>query len=156
VKKLSLAALVLFVLFLATPVCAQERFKQVWVTQSDSGEILRGRLVDLSHDSLALLTPDNRRVEVPLDRVLRIETHGDSLKNGAVMGAVVMGGLVALACRGFEGGGQCATAVAIDAGLGALVGAGVDALNGGRTAIYTRPAPVPAGKTAALRFTVRF
>ena len=63
--------------------------KQVWITQADSGDIVQGRLVSLSPDSLALLTPDNRRVDIPLDRVLRVETGGDSLKNGAAIGALV-------------------------------------------------------------------
>jgi len=73
-------ALLPLVCLLASPASAQDTFKQVWVTQSDSGEVLRGRIVELSRESLAILTPDNRRVEMPLDRVLRIEARGDSLK----------------------------------------------------------------------------
>ena len=88
----------LLALLVASPAAAQDRFKDVWVTQSHTGDILRGRLVDLSGSSLAILTPDNRRVEMPLDRILRIEVHGDSLKNGAVIGATIMGGTMLFAC----------------------------------------------------------
>src|SRR5688572_26436911 len=86
--------------FLAAPASAQETFKQVWVTQSDSGDVVRGRMVELSRESLVLLTADNRRVEMPIDRVLRIEARGDSLKNGAAIGAGVMVGLTLLGCAG--------------------------------------------------------
>src|SRR4051812_23643793 len=149
-------ALLPLVCLLASPASAQDTFKQVWVTQSESGEILRGRIVQLSQESLAILTPDNRRVEMPIDRVLRIEARGDSLKNGAVIGAVVVGGLVALTCGQALGGGQCVTAVALDAGMGALIGAGIDALNGGRSVLYRRPATPPAGRTASLQVKLRF
>ena len=90
----------------------REAYKQVWVTQSDSGEVLRGRMLRLSGETLALLTPDNRRVEVPLDHVLRIEVHGDSLKNGATIGAIVMGGLTGIGCAAVQRASQCATALA--------------------------------------------
>ena len=143
---------------LATPASAQESYKQVWVTQTGSGEIVRGRLLDLSDRTLALLTADNRRVEMPIDRVLRIEVRGDSLKNGAAIGAAVMGGLSLLSCAGYRNGGACAAGTTINVALGALIGAGIDAMNGGRTAIYTKPAApeAPSGKAARLQLKLRF
>lgn len=144
---------VLLALVAASPVVAQDRFKDVWITQSDSGEIVRGRLVELSGTSLALLTPDNRRVEMPLDKILRIEAHGDSLKNGALIGAAVMGGMTILACQGFTRGGQCIVGMAFNTGFGALIGMGIDAANGGRSTLYRRP---PAAKTAGIGFRLRF
>ena len=131
----------LVALFLAAPVSAQETFKQVWVTHSDSGEVVRGRLLELSRESLVLLTPDKRRVEMPIDSVLRIEGHGDSLKNGAGIGAAIMGGLTLLGCVAGGDGAFCARAAAINIGFGALLGAGIDALNGGRSTLYKREAP---------------
>lgn len=131
----------LTVLFLSAPVSAQEAYKQVWVTQSDSGEVVRGRMVDLSRGSLVLLTPDNRRVEMPIDKVLRIEGHGDSVKNGAAYGAAVMAGLTLLACGVSDGGSYCVRAVAINTVFGATIGAGIDAMNGGRSTLYKREAP---------------
>ena len=156
-----------FVLTLAAPVSAQDTFKQVWVTQADSGEVVRGRLIALTGDSLAMLTPDNRRVEMRLDRVLRIETRGDSLRNGAIIGAAIMGGLSVLGCQGLRGGGECVTASIVNTSLGAIIGVGVDALNAGRTAIYAKPAApakpaavalavAPAGKGARLQLKLRF
>lgn len=150
-------ASVMIVLALAAPAAAQDTFKQVWVTQSSSGEVVHGRIVDLSPQSLTIFTSDNRRVDMPLDRVLRIEARGDSLKNGAAIGAVVLGGIVALACSGSGGtAGECATAVVLDAGMGALIGAGLDALNEGRSTLYSRPAMAPAGPTASLKLKLKF
>ena len=151
-------------LLVAVPGSAQEKLKQVWITQADSGDIVQGRLVSLSPESLAVLTPDNRRVEIPIDRILRVETGGDSLKNGAAIGALVAGGLVLATCASWGGGGECVVATAVDAGLGALMGAGVDAMIEGRTPIYTRAVAVPAaksggsekGRAASIGFRIRF
>ena len=138
--------------FLAVPVAAQDTFKQVWVTQSDSGDVVRGKIVELSRDSLVLLTPDNRRVMMPIDSVLRIEGHGDSLKNGAGIGAAIMGGLTLLGCTA-TGAAFCARAAAFNIGFGALLGAGIDALNGGRSTLYKREAPA---KSASVGFKLRW
>ena len=148
-------------LTLAAPAAAQEAYKQVWVTQADSGEMIQARMLRLSGDSLALLTPDNRRIDLPLDRVLRIDIHGDSLKNGATIGASVMGGLAALGCAlGYGRTSQCVTGLVLNSAVGGLIGAGIDAWNGGRTTIYSKPAPtgqaaVP-GPRAGVQFKVRF
>lgn len=139
----------LAVLFLAGPASAQESFKQVWVTQSESGGVVRGRMVELSRESLVLLTPDNRRVAMPIDNVLRIEARGDSLKNGAGIGAAIMGGLSLLACQAARDARFCAQMAVTNIGLGALIGAGVDALNGGRSTLYEKTAPA---KTAGVAF----
>ncbi len=145
-------------LILAAPASAQERHKQVWVTQADSGDVVRGQILGLSGETLALLTRDNRRVEVPLDRVLRIEIHGDSVKNGAAIGAAIMGGLSLLTCARFGGGGACVGGLVVNAVVGGLVGAGIDALNNGRTTIYSKPAATPAasGPGARVQFKLRF
>lgn len=143
----------LVAVFLAAPVAAQETFKQVWVTQSDSGEVVRGRLVELSPDSLVLLTPDNRRVTTPIDRVLRIEAHGDSLKNGAAIGAGVMAGLAALGCGLSDGSAFCLRAAVVNTAFGALIGAGIDALNGGRSTLYKKEAPP---KSVGVSFKMRW
>src|SRR4026207_1096042 len=137
-------------LMLAAPAAAQEAYKQVWVTQADSGDLIQGRMLRLSDGTLGLppsdhprldppplRTSDTRRIALPLDRVLRIEVHGDSLKNGATIGATVMGGLAVLTCALGYGreAGQCIAGIALNAGLGGLIGAGIDAWNGGRTTI---------------------
>jgi len=150
-------ASIMIVLALAAPAAAQDTFKQVWVTQSSSGEVVHGRIVDLSPESLTILTADNRRVDMPLDRVLRIEARGDSLKNGAIIGALVVGTLVGLTCAEVaDGSGACLTGVVLDAGMGALIGAGIDALNGGRSTLYARPAAAPAGHAASVKLKLKF
>jgi hypothetical protein len=134
----------------------------VIVTQSTSGQQLRGYLMQLSPTTLAILV-DGRRVEVPLDNVLRIEGGNDSVKNGAAIGAAVGGGLTALSCGQALGSSAiCLTAAVFYTGIGALVGAGVDALHKGRTTIYSKPAAgmafavAPARKGARAQFSVRW
>jgi hypothetical protein len=125
--------------------------EEVIVTQTASGEELRGHLVELSSASMALLV-DGRRVEIPIDNVLRIDIRHDSLKNGTIIGAAVMGGLAALGCAAAEDVSQCATVLVLNTGFGALAGAGIDALHRGRSPIY-----IKAGKsTAALQVRLQF
>jgi len=146
-------------LMLAAPVSGQETYKQVWVTQADSGDVVQGRMLRLSGETMAILTPDNRRVDLPLDRVLRIEIHGDSLKNGATIGAVVMGALGGIGCLAAERAHQCVTGIVLNTALGGVIGAGIDAANGGRTTIYSKPAaagPESAGPRASVQFKLRF
>jgi hypothetical protein len=144
------------VCLLAAPAMAQEKSRQVWVTHSDSGGMVTGRIVELSKESIAILTPEHQRVEIPVDRVLRIEAQGDSLKNGAVIGAAVMGALTLAACANLSAG-ECARVAPFQIALGALIGTGLDALNGGRSVIYSRPARVQtAGATTGIQFKLRF
>lgn len=151
-----IAITLLIALVAASPAAAQDRFKDVWVSQSDSGEIVRGRIVDLSDESLAILTPDSRRVEVPLARILRIEVHGDSLNNPALIGGVVMAGLSVIGCQGLARGSQCAVTTAFNTLFGSLIGMGIDAVNGGRSTLYSRPAATAPDKTAGLQMRLRF
>lgn len=52
----------------------------------------------------------------------------DSLKNGAIIGAIVMGAWCLVICgQGLDSTGQLPLAVAAGAGMGALLGAGIDA-----------------------------
>ena len=142
-----------------TPGPSPRFVEEVVVTQSASGEELRGRLVELSPTTLAMLV-NGRRIDLPLDSVIRIDVRNDSLKNGTAIGAVIMGSLTALGCAVGEGrGSQCATALVFNTGIGALMGAGVDALHKGRTPIYSKPAAVavaPEGRGGRLQLRLRF
>ena len=135
--------------------------EEVIVTQSASGQELRGFLVELSPTTLAMLV-DGTRVEVPLERVLRIEGQNDSVRNGAAIGAVIAGGLGVLGCTQALGrAGACVAAGILYTGIGALMGAGVDALHKGRTTVYSKPpsmalAVAPARKGASAQFTLRW
>jgi len=131
------------------------------VTQSTSGQELRGFLVDLSPTTLAMLV-NGERVEVPLERVLRIEGGNDSVKDGAAYGAAIAGGMTALMCAQGVELQYCLPAAVVYTGLGALAGAGVDALHKGRTTIYSKPPPAvslvvaPASKGARAQLAIRW
>lgn len=112
-----------------------------------SGAESKGRLLELSSDSLVLLVNGDER-RVALGDISRVEKR-DSLKNGFLIGAVVgvaMGLLSAgiSDCPGDDPGGSCPVARAALALIGPPVygalGAGIDALIPGRTALYTAPA----------------
>jgi hypothetical protein len=140
-----------------TPGPSPRFVEEVVVTQSASGEELRGRLVELSPTTLAMLV-NGRRIDLPLDSVIRIEVRNDSLKNGTAIGAVILGSLTAFGCVVGEGrGSQCVTALVFNTGIGALIGAGADALHKGRTTIYSKPAAVSAAAPAArVLFKLKF
>lgn len=85
---------------------------------------------------------------------------GDSLKNGAIAGAITggiaMGGFVGLLCFAMDdspGSGDCVAATALYAGIGAAggaaIGAGVDALFD--RAPRARATTIPKGPTARVR-----
>jgi hypothetical protein len=125
--------------------------EEVIVVHAGSGQELRGRLIELSSTSLAILV-DGQRVEVPIDDVLRIDSRKDSLKNGTLIGLGVFGGLAALNCAEFESAGWCAYGIAVNAGLGAAIGAGIDALHKGRSPIYVKAAKSGAALQVKIRF----
>src|SRR3954469_18318532 len=70
---------------------------RIVVKQTVSGEELRGRLIALSPETLSLLVK-GQRVDLPMDRVLRIDATRDSVVNGAAIGAALFSGLCALTC----------------------------------------------------------
>ena len=139
---------------------AQQPQEEVIVTQSASGAELRGRLVELSRTTLGILV-NGARVDVPIDNVLRIDARTDSVKNGAVIGASVMGGLSLLSCAGHRDAAFCIWGTVAQTAFGALAGAGIDALHKGRTTIYSKPAPVafsvaPTRKGARAQLAIRW
>ena len=120
----------------------QHSGEEVIVTQSTSGQEIRRQIVELSSTTLALLVA-GRRVDVPIENVLRIDGRNDPVGNGAAIGAVTIGGLGALGCFSALGSsGYCVTGALLYAGLGALAGAGIDAMHKGRTTIFSKPSPV--------------
>jgi hypothetical protein len=120
---------------------------------ADAGSApIKGRLLDITPETLALLV-DGQRVEIPMHTVKVVSVGGDSVKDGAAIGAVVMGTLCALTvCRFSENPGQFVTVLVFEAGLGALIGAGIDAMHSSPTIVYRKQA---AG-TPALRPAVTF
>jgi hypothetical protein len=125
--------------------------EEVFVVHAGSGQELRGRLVELSSSSLAMLV-DGRRVEIPIDDVLRIDGRKDSLKNGTLIGMAIFGGLAVATCPGLESAGWCVYGIALNTGLGAAIGAGIDALHKGRSPIYVKPAKSGAALQVRMKF----
>ena len=104
-----------------------------------------GRVGLLSRGTLTLTTPFGMRQLGELDVAEIRQRRGDSLKNGAIIGAVsattyyvIIGALFA----GMDGGdvlvGQAITGGVVFAGLGAAAGAGIDALITRRQVIYRK------------------
>ena len=120
---------------------ADADLQRVRVTLAQSGREINGRLVELSGDAVRILVEGQTR-ELSLTDVRRIDVEkSDSLKNGAVIGAIVLGGWCALVCgQGLGTGPQLVPAVAANAAVGALIGAGIETGRRERTTIYPRPA----------------
>jgi hypothetical protein len=117
----------------------------------DTGVETSGTLLRLNPDSLVLLVGDTER-RFDAARVRRIAKRGDSLRNGAFIGAIVgaaMGLLVAgiSDCPGNDPGGSCpgtrAAGFLLSTGVYAAIGTGIDAFVVGRTTLYEAPAASP-------------
>jgi hypothetical protein len=92
-------------------------------------------------------------VDVPFAEVARIEPAQDSLANGTLIGALVFGIWCAKVCgQGADNRRQAEFARFMGFGLGALIGAGIDARTGRKPPVYVR-AP---GRSAHIGFSVRF
>jgi hypothetical protein len=131
----------------AWPVLAPPAGSTVYVRDSGGVET-SGGLLRLNPDSVVLLVGGTeRRFEAA--RVTRIQKRGDSLRNGALIGAIVgvaIGAFVAgiADCPGTRAGDGCpgnrAAAFVISTGTYAAIGTGIDALIRGRTTLYEAPA----------------
>jgi hypothetical protein len=141
------------------PGLVSSRLSTVYVLD-ESGAETSGRLLRLSPDSLVLLVDGTeRRFETA--RVARIQKRGDSLRNGAIIGAVVGGvlGIISAGiaeCPGRETGGcpgTRATFFLMSTGVYSAIGTGIDALIPGRTTLYEAPRVVPAGRDGLARTT---
>ena len=115
--------------------------------RDDTGVETAGMLLRVDPDSLVLRVGDTER-RFDAARVTRIEKRGDSLRNGAVIGAIVGAAVGLLSasiadCPG-DGGGRCpgfrAAAFLGSTGIYAAIGTGIDALVVGRTTLYEAPA----------------
>jgi hypothetical protein len=133
-----------------------------------AGRTVRGTIADASATELRLrVGPGIRRFDVADVGAVRLRKH-DPLANGAVIGALVGGGLTALVFLDNEchDDPACYRAVAAYAGIGAAVGVGVDALLRDVRLIYAAPvgaaplaltmAPVVGPSRRGVRVTLTF
>jgi hypothetical protein len=95
-----------------------------------------GTFAKVSSSSIALLV-DGQIREIPLSDVRQIARRGDSLWNGALIGAAFGAVVVQVACNGGEcTAGDRAGSTVLAAGVWGAIGAGIDALIHGRTVVY--------------------
>jgi hypothetical protein len=144
------------VLLGAVPAAAQESapsgVKPVYALMG-TGEELQGHLLRLGPDTLTLLVSGTRR-EVPLDAVLRIQTSGDPVRNGALIGAAVGFVWCAVICgQGVDSTGQYLAVVAANTAFFAALGTAIDASIVGRTTLYSRPL---SSASSGIAFRLRF
>jgi len=130
--------------------------------RSVGGDEARGQLLRLGPDTLTLLEQGTSR-DIPLAAVTRIDARGDSVKNGAIIGAVVLGAWCALVCpQGLDGysNNQLPYILGVNIALGTAIGAGIDAMHVGRTTIYQQGGPAfgdgPISRRAQLSRRFRF
>lgn len=136
----------------------------------DRGIEISGKLLRLNTDSLVLLVGATEQ-RFDADHVRRIQKRGDSLRNGALIGAVVGAALGLLVagisdCPGDDPGGSCpgtrAAAFVGSTGVYAAIGTGIDALVVGRTTLYEAPSPprrserAPSSGRSAINLTIRW
>jgi hypothetical protein len=117
------------------------------ITDSSGGR-LRGKLADLSDTSLLLEVSGARRLFQAAE-VSTIEKRGaDSLKNGALIGLAIGGGLFGTALGVVTGElGYVVTGAFVYGGIGAGIGAGVDAL-------IERPRIIYAARSTRATFNI--
>jgi hypothetical protein len=151
-RRVQIPSVSILAILVANPLLAQSAqtgnprmISPVYVRNINGAEI-RGQLLQLGPDTLSLLDKGTVR-DVRLADVARIESRGDSVKNGAIIGAAILGGWCALICpQGLDGyRGQFAYVLAINTVLGATIGAGIDAMHVGRTTIY-EPAEIQSAR----------
>jgi hypothetical protein len=118
---------------------------RVFVQVAGQGEEMAGHLLDLGPSGITLLVDGVRR-EVPLESVLRVQTRGDSLWNGTLIGAAI--GAVVFALVASEYGDAVYPGALLGTALYASLGASVDALIPGRTTLY-RKTPRDARRSGA-------
>ena len=110
----------------------------VWVTDGQGREV-KGRIESLGPDALTLKGGHGRTFAAGDVRLVTARRH-DSLKNGAIIGAVP-GVVMGLAMAGLDednNGGDYAIIAVMFGGLGAAIGVGFDALVPGEKVVSYR------------------
>jgi len=125
----------------------------IWVTDAQGREV-KGTILSLATDELTLEGRSGRSFGAP-DVAVIVVRRADSLRNGALIGLGIGGGLALVGClASTEGGDQgwCLLAGAVYGGVGAAAGVGFDALIPGKKLVAYR-APGSAGQAHA-RFSI--
>lgn len=120
-------------------------------------EPIRGILRDVSGAGVTI-DSDGVLRHLEMVTVRRIDRKGDSLVNGTLIGAAVLGGWCAVVCgQGSRKPLSYAAVVLGNAAIGAAFGAVIDLGRTGQTTVYRRPLDVRAARSgAAMHVTFRF
>ena len=150
--KLMSIAVVLAALTLPLPAGAQT----VYVTEA-SGKETKGRIVSWTDSTIVLQTGKTTK-SFAEGEAIRVDLKGDSLKNGALIGAgvgAVMGGLGSSFgdCEGC--GGVRVTIVLISIGFYSAVGTALDALIPGRTPLWRARSTARLGSGLAINVSAQ-
>jgi hypothetical protein len=121
----------------------------------DKGAEHRGQFLRADDVDLVMLVNDNEQL-FKRDSIVRIDRRGDSLKNGAIIGALIG---VPWGVLGFMFSGNYVALLAPIGGYMAI-GMGLDALHQGRTHVYSgvakTTAHTPDGRGTSVQFTLRW
>ena len=112
-----------------------------WITvELKKGDRLEGQFEELSPPEL-LLRSGSAQAAIPRADIERITTReADSLRDGALLGAVAGGGIMVCLAALHEGDFLAALPfVALTAGAGAAIGLGIDALKKPEVTLYQAP-----------------
>ena len=149
----SIACLICLLLTSSSPATAQDTADPlrrlasltapvVYVTD-EAGLVTIGHLLRVDGDAL-VLDVGGREQSMPLAPITRVQTRGDSLRSGAIAGAITGLALGSLALALWDCPGGCAAQQALFLGYTTAVytalGTAADALHTGRTTVYRRPA----------------
>ena len=146
------------VVLMASGAAAQEApprdLTRVFVQVGDGGDEIAGHLVSLGPSNLTLLVDGVRR-DVPIESVIKVQTRGDSVRNGALIGAAL--GALGFALAAAEYGDAVVPGALLGTAVWASIGAGVDALIPGRTTVYRKTAvDTPRNDELRPAFAVKF
>ncbi len=104
-----------------------------------NGNERRGTLRGLRDGKLQLFTVTGGEITYSFDDIGRIDRRGDSLTNGLVIGALWPAVSLALGgAQGLDSTDGLVYQVPISIAMGALIGAGIDALHVGWTNVYRK------------------
>lgn len=138
------------------PPPAEKQFARARVMLADRE--VHGRLIRFDSQTVTIEV-DKRQFDLPMADVRQIDVkERDSLRNGALFGALYVAACAKWWCgQGLDGPSEGSMHVVLGAGMGALVGAGIDALFSRRKTLYKagvalEPRPLKGGIAFSLRF----
>ena len=134
---------VCLLIVLSAPLASANQWPVVVTTEG--GQKIRGRMLAMTTERLTL-SRDGRLEPIPMERVVRVVKPRDSVLDGFLKGLVV--GLLPLLAYGDGVDGRFAARYVL---THAVIGMGIDAMQGERVVLYDRAAPSPPQPTLALK-----